>query len=95
MTILTGSIATSVDGSAQAFNLPSFIKVADSQITYIGGLGSFLENGNFAWRENMTVALEDYAQNLTLSLLSGQIFLFNNTEEPTLREHHGDVRLHD
>ncbi len=86
MTVLTGSIATGIDGSAQAFNLPSFIQVADSQITYIGGLGSFLENGNFAWRENMTVALEDYAQNLTLSLLSGQIFLSNNTEEPTLLE---------
>jgi len=34
----------------------------------------------------MTVALEDYAQNLTLSLLSGEIFPFNDTEESTLVE---------
>jgi len=34
----------------------------------------------------MTVALAEYAQNLTLSLLSGQISPFNNTEEPSLLE---------
>ncbi len=34
----------------------------------------------------MTVALEEYAQNLTLSLLSGQILPFNNAEEPSLLE---------
>ncbi len=85
-TILVGSLATGIDGSVYTFALPSFIQVVDSQLTYIGGLGSFLANGNFAWRENMTLALEEYAQNLTLSLLSGQIFPFNNTEETSLLE---------
>ncbi len=40
----------------------------------MGNIGTFELDGNFTWRENMTVALEELAQNATLSLLSGQIF---------------------
>jgi len=34
----------------------------------------------------MTAALEEYSQNLTLSLLSGQILPLNNAEDPALLE---------
>ncbi|KLO06874.1 hypothetical protein SCHPADRAFT_675429 [Schizopora paradoxa] len=85
MTILVGSIGTKLQGIASTLdieaNQPSFM---GSLPLYIGGLGSFLVDGNFTWRENMTIALEEYAQNLTLSLLSDQIFPFNNPGETSL-----------
>lgn len=71
MTILVGAIGTEIQGIASTLdieaNVPSFM---GGLPLYIGGLGSFLVDGNFTWRENMTIALEEYAQNPTLSLLS-------------------------
>lgn len=51
----------------------------------MGNIGTFELDGNFTWRDNMTVALEEFAQNATLSLLSGQIFALN-PEDPELLE---------
>ncbi len=47
-------------------------------------IGTFQLDGEFACRENMTVALEEFAQNATLSLLSGQIFAFNKDDSELL-----------
>lgn len=51
----------------------------------MGNIGTFGLDGNMTWRDNMTIALEEFAQNATLSLLSGQIFSFN-PEDPELLE---------
>ncbi len=88
MTMLLGAIGTDVQGKPSTLGAENILSpfMIGSPLTYIGGLGSFLVDGNYTWRENMTVALEEYAQNLTLSLLSGQILPFNNAHEPTLLE---------
>jgi len=88
MTMLLGAIGTDVQGKASTLGLENILSpfMIGSPLIYIGGLGSFLVDGNYTWRENMTFALEEYAQNLTLSLLSGQILPFNNAQEPALLE---------
>ncbi len=85
MTILMGTININALAVMTDSDVQSFMTGALGN-TNINGLGSLLPDGNMTWRENMTVALEEYAQNLTLSLLSGQISPFNNTEEPSLLE---------
>ncbi|KLO14356.1 hypothetical protein SCHPADRAFT_320477 [Schizopora paradoxa] len=51
----------------------------------MGNIGTFGLDGNMTWRDNMTIALEEFAQNATLSFLSGQIFSFD-PEDPDLLE---------
>ncbi len=75
MTILMGTININALAVMTDSDVQSFMTGALGN-TNINGLGSLLPDGNMTWRENMTVALEEYAQNLTLSLLSGQISPF-------------------
>ncbi len=89
MAILGGAFGTDLLGTS---NLSSYLVAGlpvlfvNTPLPYIFGLGSYVADGNFTWSANMTAALEEYAQNLTLSLLSGQIFPFGNVEESTLLE---------
>ncbi len=53
---------------------------------HFGNIGAFALDGNYTWSENMTLALEAYAQNATLSLLSGRIFAFSSADGPELLE---------
>ncbi len=66
--MLLGAIGTDVQGKASTLNLENILSpfMIGSPLIYIGGLGSFLVDGNYTWRENMTVALEEYAQEPTL-----------------------------
>ncbi|KLO12657.1 hypothetical protein SCHPADRAFT_890622 [Schizopora paradoxa] len=50
-----------------------------------GGIGKVQLDGNITWDNNMSLALESFAQNATLSLLSGQISAFN-PEDPNVLE---------
>ncbi len=85
MTILTGAIYINGFEDLDYYDVQSYM-TGSLFNTNINGLGFLLVDGNITWRENMTVALEEYAQNLTLSLLSGRIFPFNNAEESSLLE---------
>jgi len=43
----------------------------------LGTLGNFQLDGNITWRDNMSIALEEFSQNASLSLLSGLIIVSN------------------
>ncbi|KLO16635.1 hypothetical protein SCHPADRAFT_201465 [Schizopora paradoxa] len=45
--------------------------------TGAGGIGSIEADGNITWNANLAQALEEFSQNATLSVLSGQISTFN------------------
>ncbi|KLO16640.1 hypothetical protein SCHPADRAFT_937672 [Schizopora paradoxa] len=49
------------------------------------GIGSLQLDGNITWVENLAGALEEYSQNATLSILSGQILTLN-PEVPDILE---------
>ncbi|KLO12651.1 hypothetical protein SCHPADRAFT_941026 [Schizopora paradoxa] len=51
----------------------------------MGNIGRPRLDGTFSWREDFAVALEEFAQNATLSLLSGRIFAFN-PDDPDILE---------
>jgi len=42
-----------------------------------GGIGFAQLDGNITWSENLTLALEDFSQNATLSVLSGRVLTLN------------------
>jgi len=48
--------------------------------------GHILPDGKYTWQENMTETLEQYMQNVTLSILSGQVFVSNNSDGPEVLE---------
>ncbi len=52
------------------------------------GFANYVPDNNYAitWQENMTETLEWYAQNATLSLLSGQIFALGSPDGTELLE---------
>lgn len=67
------------------------MQVANAPVLTIAGLsfnggsfGSYELDGNITWKDNMSLALETFAQNVTLSLLSGQIFNFNPDDPDVL-----------
>ncbi len=49
-----------------------------------GGIGTIELDDNITWHANLSLALEVYVQNATLSLLSGQIFNLNPNDPETL-----------
>ncbi len=49
-----------------------------------GSIGTYLLDGSVTWNANLSLALEEFAQNTTLSLLSGQIFTFNPDDPEVL-----------
>lgn len=58
--------------------------IQDGQITFVfssfppaGGLGSMQLDGNITWSTNLAESLEEFSQNATLSILSGQILTYN------------------
>jgi len=49
-----------------------------------GSIGTYLLDGSVTWNADLSLALEEFAQNATLSLLSGQIFTFNPDDPEVL-----------
>ncbi|KLO12656.1 hypothetical protein SCHPADRAFT_405483 [Schizopora paradoxa] len=50
-----------------------------------GGLGFYGLDSNVTWADNMTQALEVFAQNMTMSLFSGQILNYNSDDSNVLQ----------
>ncbi|KLO09383.1 hypothetical protein SCHPADRAFT_567190 [Schizopora paradoxa] len=50
-----------------------------------GGLGFYQLDSNITWADNMTQALEVFAQNMTMSLLSQQILNYNSNDPDVLQ----------
>ncbi|KLO09583.1 hypothetical protein SCHPADRAFT_943515 [Schizopora paradoxa] len=50
-----------------------------------GGIGFYQLDGNITWQDNMTLALEEFAANVSLSLLSSTIFNYN-PDDPNVLE---------
>ncbi|KLO07367.1 hypothetical protein SCHPADRAFT_945335 [Schizopora paradoxa] len=62
----------------------SVAKIQDGQISFVassfppaGGFGSMQLDGNITWSTNLADSLEEFSQNATLSILSGQILTYN------------------
>ncbi|KLO14350.1 hypothetical protein SCHPADRAFT_320048 [Schizopora paradoxa] len=55
-------------------------------VNFVGGsIGSYQLDGNITWRDNMSLALESFAQNASLSIFSGLIFNFNDNDRSVLQ----------
>jgi len=81
MYLLNGKMYLHADGTMGGW--------ANEALLVVGpGFANYVPDNNYAitWQENMTETLEWYAQNATLSLLSGQIFALGSADGPELLE---------